>query len=361
MIKKVFFLIDYFESPYAGTEGQLYALVSGLLGKKIHTELAVFRSSEYIDSGRFPCNVKVLNITKMFHLMALLRLMKLALYCRREKYELVHIFFNDASVIAPIILRLFGLPVMVSRRDMGYWYNARLLKILRWNSKFHQGCICNSEAVKKITVEQEHIPESRVHVVYNGLPESKMPVQNAGYCENQIGLVANIRPIKRIEDLIEALKIVKLTIPEATLMVIGGGDTGCLRSLAKQCGVQDAVTFAGAQEGVSSLIEQFHVAVLCSETEGLSNAIMEYMAHRKPVVCSDVGGNPELVEHGKNGYLYPVGDVNLLAKHILTLLQDREKSEKLGWVGYERIANEFTLENMVNNTIDVYSEVLETT
>ena len=142
------------------------------------------------------------------------------------------------------------------------------------------------------------------------------------------------------------------------MVVVGAGDTEQLMLLAIECDVQDAVMFLGAQIDVSSLIERFHLAVLCSETEGLSNAIMEYMAHRKPVVCSDVGGNPELVKHGENGYLYPVGDVNLLASNILLLLQDAKEAEVMGQRGYERIINDFTVENMIDNTIDVYRNIL---
>lgn len=357
-MKKVFFLMDYFGNPYAGTEGQLYALASGLNDRNVCIELAVFRSSKYVDSGLFPCRVKVLNITRMFHFMTFFRLIKLALYCRREKYELVHIFFNDASVVAPMILRLFGLKPVVSRRDMGYWYNDKLLKILRWNARFLQGCICNSHAVKKITIEKEHIAEQRVHVVYNGLPYDKTSGLSTDYCMNQIGLVANIRKIKRIEDLIKALKLVREEVPDATVVVVGEGEAEQLMALAEKYGVRDAVDFVGAQTDVSSFIRKFHVAALCSETEGLSNAIMEYMAHGKPVVCSDVGGNPELVTHGKSGYLYPVGDVASLAENILLLLQDAERTEAFGRSGYERIISQFTLENMVDNTMTVYRNVL---
>ena len=108
-MKKVLFLMDCFKNPFAGTEGQLYALVKGLNKANISTELAVFQNNKYIDSGSFPCKVNVLNITKMLHVMTIVKLVKLALYCRFKKFKLVHIYFNDASVIAPIILRIFGL------------------------------------------------------------------------------------------------------------------------------------------------------------------------------------------------------------------------------------------------------------
>ncbi len=349
--------MDHFKSPYAGTEGQLYALVNGLQKKNIHTELAVFRSSDYTESGQFPCKVMNLNISKMFHIMTLIRLVKLALYCRRNQFELVHIYFNDASVIAPAILRFFGLKVIISRRDMGFWYTKNVLKILRFNAKFHQGCICNSQAVKRVTIEHENIPEQQVYVVYNGLPQNKIPETHSSYNENQIGLVANIRPIKRFADLIRALKIVRQKVSDASVVFVGSGDAEALELLAAQCGVQDAVHFAGAQEHVTDYIKKFQVAVLCSESEGLSNAIMEYMAHRKPVVCSNVGGNPELVESDCNGFLYRVGDIDALAGYLIQLLQDKQQAEEFGQKGYEKIINQFTIDNMVMETLNVYQQV----
>jgi len=356
--------MDHFKNPYAGTEGQLFALIKGLQERNITTELAVFSSSEYTDSGQLPCKVSDLNISKMLQLSTLFKIAGLARYCRQNQFKLVHIYFNDASVIAPIILRLFGLKVIISRRDMGYWYNSKLLKILRLNAGFHQGCICNSEAVKKITVEQEHILQQKAYVVCNGMPDNKIPGFDSQkiteqYTQHQIGLVANIRPIKRMQDLIKAMKLVRQEVADVNLIIVGGGDEpASLQLLAKEYGVDDVVTFAGAQEKVSDYIKQFQIAVLCSQSEGLSNAIMEYMAHQKPVICSDVGGNSELVEHGVNGYLYPAGDIKLLAKYLIELLQNTEKSITLGKNGYNKIINNFTMNNMVNSTIDVYNEII---
>ena len=80
-----------------------------------------------------------------------------------------------------------------------------------------------------------------------------------------------------------------------------------LRALAGKLGVGGRVIFTGGVERPSRYIRRFDVAVLCSESEGFSNAIIEYMADARPVVCTDTGGNPELVRDGVNGYLVPVG------------------------------------------------------
>lgn len=358
-MNKVMFLMDHFKDPYAGTEGQVFALIQGLNKRNIETELAVFKTSDYIDDGKFPCKIKKLNIFKMFSVNSIFKIFLFALYCRRNKYKLVHIYFNDASILAPFILWSLGIKVITSRRDMGYWYNLKLLRILRWNAKFLQGCICNCNAVKNITVDNEGIPSDKVHVVYNGMPASKIPENNDELIENQIGLVANIRTIKRIEDFIKALSLVKIEMPTASGVIVGGGDSTKLKQLAKEYGVDEYVYFVGAQENVSHYISKFHIAILCSESEGLSNGIMEYMIHKKPVICSAVGGNPELITDDEQGYLYPVGNVEQLSSLIIKILKNKELSKKMGESGRNKILAEFTIDNMIDSTIKIYKKLLK--
>ncbi|UZE97967.1 glycosyltransferase [Alkalimarinus alittae] len=367
-MSKVYYLIDHFKDPYAGTEGQLYALIKALVAQKKRIEVGVFRDSEYIQSGQFPCPVEVLGITKMFSPVAFFKLVQLGFYLRKNNFKLVHIFFNDASVIAPIVLKCFGIKVIISRRDMGFWYTDTLKKILRFNASFVDGCICNSEAVKQITVESEGYKPDQVHVVYNGLPPHKL---TEGSTENThtadaaatntddkkiIGIVANIRPVKRMQDLVNAFAIVKKTVKHAQLVIVGDGDNTALLQQATQLGVADSINFAGAQKDVAKYITQFDVAALTSESEGLSNAIIEYMVYGKPVVCSRVGGNPELIEQGTNGLLYDVADVDQLAAHLTQLLTDPKLSEAYGRNGRAKVEKEFSIQQMVSNTLSIYSK-----
>ena len=366
-MSKIFYLIDHFKDPYAGTEGQLYALVQTLTSQNKPVEMGVFRNSDYIRNGEFPCPVKVLDITKMFSLVTLFKLIQPGFYLRKNNFKLVHVFFNDASVIAPLILKCFGLKVIISRRDMGFWYTDTLKKILKINARFVDGCICNSGAVKDITIQSEGYSADHVHVVYNGLPSHKLNKKQDSTSDNSdqavtnnaeltIGIVANIRPVKRMQDLISALAMVIQSITQVKLIIVGGGNNEELKQQATELGIIDHIEFAGAQQDVASYIKQFDVATLTSESEGLSNAIIEYMVYGKPVVCSRVGGNPELIEHGTNGFLYEVGNISQLADYITTLLKDSERSSLFGQNGRVKVEKEFTIQQMVSNTLSIYSK-----
>lgn len=368
MASKVFFLIDHFKDPFAGTEGQVYALIKGLRDRKIEAQLAVFKPSEYIINQQFPCPVKVLDIKKMLSLKAIIELLKLGFYLKRNDFKLVHIYFNDASVIAPVILRCFGIKVVISRRDMGFWYTPRLAKILKFNAKFVNACICNSHAVKDKTMEVENLTLSKMHVVYNGLPDYKISPDDVTQVEkiNEflprsnkiIGIVANIRPIKRIQDLMYAAeKIAAQQKFDFKIAMVGGGNESELTSLCKQLNIADKVIFLGAQKNVEKYVMNFDIAVLTSESEGLSNSIIEYMAAGKPVVCSNVGGNNELIKHGLNGYLYPVGDIQQLTNYLIALLESADDRKAFGLSGQRKVIESFSMNNMINDTLKVYSQL----
>ena len=99
----------------------------------------------------------------------------------------------------------------------------------------------------------------------------------------------------------------------------------------------------GKMEDPLPLIRHCDIGVLTSESEGLSNSIMEYMACGLPVVCTDVGGNPELVRHGENGYLFPAGDVTATHHAPHRPVQDRGQAHSDGRDGKQR-ASGFSLE-----------------
>jgi glycosyltransferase involved in cell wall biosynthesis len=104
-------------------------------------------------------------------------------------------------------------------------------------------------------------------------------------------------------------------------------------------------------------IERFTVAVLCSESEGFSNSIIEYLQAGRPVVCTATGGNPEIVRDGHNGFLVPVGDAAALAERLVRLLSDDALARRLGAAGRE-IVSSYTQARMVTEQMACYDDVL---
>jgi len=109
---------------------------------------------------------------------------------------------------------------------------------------------------------------------------------------------------------------------------------------------------------VADLISIFDVAVLTSLSEGFSNVILEYMASAKPVVATEVGGNPEIVVHGETGLLVPPADSNALATAILSILENKEVALRFGMAGRKRVEERFCLDVMLRNYENLFEEVI---
>jgi L-malate glycosyltransferase len=299
------------------------------------------------------------------------RMVRYAMHLKRHNYRIVHCFFNDSSVIAPVFIKLLGIRVLVSRRDMGFWYTPAVLTALRLVRPFVDRYIANSKAVKQLVHSREGAPSDKIAVIYNGYPapprvEDELGDSQAGELSRYhplVGIVANLRPIKRIDTLVEAFALVRQNYPRAALVIVG--DTCAqqaqatlqhLHELAARLCVDDAVIFTGRVSRAQAYIERFSVAVLCSESEGLSNALIEYMLARRAIVCTDTGGNPELVHDGHNGFLFQIGDSKKLADRVMTLLRDSDLAERFGDAAHASIAA-YTVQRMVDAHMACYDEV----
>ena len=176
---------------------------------------------------------------------------------------------------------------------------------------------------------------------------------------NIICAVATLRPVKCLETLLKAHFIVLSQIPQAQLWLIGDGPVrGELELLARDLGINPNTTFWGMRSDVPAILNQAAIGVLSSRVEGLSNAIIEYMAARLPVVATSVGGNPELVLHGETGLLVPPNDPQALADAIVYILRNPEVARQFGEAGRRRVEEHFTVERMVCETESVYEELL---
>lgn len=356
-------LMDYFRDPWAGTESQVLKLIQGLKSRGIIVRFVVLRHSEYTSSGLFPVPVEVLGVKKIASIGSVFKLCRLGRLLSKARVDLVHIFFNDSSVLAPPILKMFGIPCLISRRDMGFWYTPAYRKVLPITGRFVDGVICNSKAVARVTQEVERLPDPKLHVIYNGYPDKEPDVMPSQFkkCNSKtvkVGIVANLRPIKRIADAIEAVALVRSEGVDIELHVVGAGDDRPFRNQASRLSIAPYCYFWGQQKQVDGFVMNFDIALLTSESEGFSNSIIEYMRNAKPVVCTNTGGNNEIVEHGVNGYLYPVGDIGRLAAILTEISQRPELCLRMGQAGQRKVFNTYSVDRMLDEHLALYQRVL---
>jgi glycosyltransferase involved in cell wall biosynthesis len=214
--------------------------------------------------------------------------------------------------------------------------------------------VANCEAAKDSIIGDEAV--AAVEVITNGVD-----VERFKNCELQqqqpriVGIMANLRPVKNIGLLIEAAAILAERFPDVVYQIAGEGD--CLAALQAQVaslGVSDRITFLGRLDGVEPFLASLDVAVLCSDAEGMSNAILEYMSAGRPIVATAVGGTPELIQHEKTGLLVPAGDAPALAAAIARLLADRGMAARLGAAARQTAIEQYSVAAEMRRYEDLY-------
>lgn len=328
--------------------------------------LWALRNAPWFETGSLPCETRVLSLPSMKHPLFLGRLRKLAREIRRGGFDLLHTFMADGAVYGPLLGRWARVPVITSRRDLGYWQTPRKLDVLRLVNRRADTVIANAEAVWDRTVATEWVSPGKVQVIGNGHDPARFAVPphptvraELGIPEDAriVGLVANFRPLKRQADLVEALAQLGRKFADVHLLFLGEGDDTAVRACAAEHGLEARVHVLTPGADVVPYLRQMSAGALCSSSEGLSNAILEYMATGLPVVASAVGGNPELVDE-TNGATYPPGDIDALAEALRRVLADPAHARQLGAAGQARFAARFTASEMIRRTLECYDALL---
>jgi glycosyltransferase involved in cell wall biosynthesis len=174
-----------------------------------------------------------------------------------------------------------------------------------------------------------------------------------------VGFVGWLLPIKGVNFLIQAMAGVVKNHPKGLLVLVGKGeDERKLKKQAKNLGLTDKVLFLGWRPDVDEIMGCFDVFVLPSLNEGMGRVLVEAMAVGLPIVASRVGGIPDLVKDGKNGYLVPPADSAALEGAISDLFQDNAKRKRLGKAG-KKMCRPYSTEAMVEQINNLYARLLE--
>ena len=169
--------------------------------------------------------------------------------------------------------------------------------------------------------------------------------------------VSNFRPVKRVGDVVKIFAGVRKKLP-ATLVLVGDGpDRDAAEQQIDSLGLRKDVRFLGKVENVGDVLRGAELFLLPSATESFGLAALEAMACGVPVIASDAGGIPEVVENGKTGYLAPPGDAAAMAERALQVLEDPAEHERLKRNAVAR-AREFSADKIVPRYEELYQEVL---
>ena len=173
--------------------------------------------------------------------------------------------------------------------------------------------------------------------------------------------VSNFRPVKRIGDVVAIFAEVNRRFPCRLLMIGDGPERSGAERRLRELGLEERVAFLGKQESFAELLAASDVFLLPSEQESFGLAALEALSCGVPVVASNIGGIPELVEHGETGYLAPAGEVGTMAAHVLNLVRDAARWQSFSQRARERVLERFQLAPAIDRYEALYQRLVAAT
>jgi glycosyltransferase involved in cell wall biosynthesis len=229
--------------------------------------------------------------------------------------------------------------------------------------------IAVSKNVKKELTDFLNINPEKITVIYNGINLARFNLhRNVGNKKKSLKYILGIPEEnfvvtsvlwmtegKRCDWLLQSSAILFAGVQNLTVLIVGGGPLlEHFKELSKKLHISENVIFTGPVTDTTPFIKVADVFVLPSQSEALSNVIIEAMGCGKPVIATRVGGIPEVVIDGKTGFLVPVGDLNALVKRITTLIENPEFAKKLGYKGRKRAERFFDVKDQVDMLMGIY-------
>lgn len=291
----------------------------------------------------------------------LARAVRFARFLRRERIDILQAYFPDSSYLGVPAAWLARVPHRLrTRNNVGHWMTPLHRLLGRALNVFATGTIANCEAARRSLLEQERPDPATVVVLENGVDLARFRTAHAlGRRDpdgrKAVGVVANLRPVKGLDVFLRAASLVSRAGYDAVFRVAGEGELrpGLEREAAR-LGLANRFELPGSVADVPGFLTGLDIAVLPSRAEGMSNAILEYMAAGKAVVATAVGAAPELIEDETHGLLVPPGDADRLAQAIGRLLSEPALAQRLGEAARCRAWERYCREAMVRRFEDFY-------
>lgn len=348
-----------------GAEKQLTLLACGLDKTRFDVHVVVLTRTgprqAVLDQANVP--VHFIGKSSKIDIGAYRRLRKLL---RELKPDIVHTWLFAANAYGRFAAIHEKVPVVLGgERSVDPWKKWYELWIDRYLAKRSRAILTNSNGVKDFYASKG-IPSEKFVVIPNGVEVSSGNNRSTKEEVSKeldipvhfkwIAAVGRLWPQKGYKDILWAMELIRVANPETMLVIFGEGPMRQrLEHYRDQIQIAPNVRFVGERSDVADLLQHFDLFVNGSLYEGQSNSILEAMSTGLPVVASDIPGNRDLIAHGKNGLLFPLGDPYQLARFATELLIDPEKSKVFGSNGSRRIQEEFSIEQLVKRHEDFYS------
>lgn len=287
-------------------------------------------------------------------------------YLRQHNIRIVHPFDYPTVTFMTPLARWFGTPVVLgSSRGERALFPPFYQRALRGTDRLVDGVVVNSPFCAQELTTVYGVPSGRIHLAPNGVDTSQfqlgprhVPPDLAG-ASLVIGTVSVLRAEKSIETLIDAFALVADRHPDWRLLIAGGGDhEATLRQRAAALTAAGRCVFLPSCRNVAPYYRALDIFVLPSLSEAFSNALLEAMATGVSAIASNAGGNPYILRHGENGFLFPSGDSAVLAAQLEQLGTDQGLRNRLALAARQEVEQRYSLRAAADRLGEIYDGFL---
>lgn len=344
------------------------------LSKSIDVKIISFRPGMFSDEAQeMGINIEIIKTGNIIS--DVRRVVKVI---KEDGYEIIHSHGAKANMIALIIRAFTGLPTVTTiHSDYKLDYMKSLIRRMTFGVintialRFIDYYIGVSNNFREMLISRGFDPE-RIYTVYNGINFNRKikEYSRENFARKYkldlkqddilVGILARLNPVKDLDTLINAAKLVLEKNPSVKFIIGGDGeDRESLENKAKSLGISNSVFFPGWVDDPYECMSVIDINVLTSISESFSYSILEGAMLRKATVSSNVGGISDLIDSGENGYLFTAGDYRKLAEYILEFAGDSELRKKFGERIYKKAKNQFSLDNMCKTQFEIYNSILD--
>lgn len=287
------------------------------------------------------------NIANIWHVFKLIK---------KVNPDIVHTAAAEANFHGIIAAKLAGIKIIIGEEVGIPNHSSMAQKVFRLVYKLADKVIGVSHSVKNHLININEIPESKGEVIYNpvSIPTQYQKVHSEKF---EIVYVGRLEVVKNVETLIKAFA--NSNNSNTHLTIVGDGrERNNLENLSEKLKVDSKITFTGFTSDPSKYLSNADLFVLPSFSEGFGIAAAEAMFLKIPVLCSNVGGIPEFVKDGENGWLFNPENSNELTSKLNEIMGIKSTLRaQIGLKGYEEVCKKFTVEKYIENLEGFYNKL----
>lgn len=297
---------------------------------------------------------------------------KMAEVTKRENLDLLHVHYAiPHAACAFLAKQMVGGDVKIVTTLHGtditvLGYDPSLTELIRFGIEQSDAVTAVSQSLVEQTYELIE-PKKEIKTIYNFVDEKIYYKRDVNDLRSQYGIeeddrviihVSNFRKVKRVLDVIRAFDLVQNEVKSKLLLVGDGPELTTACKLINELGLDDKVLLLGKQENLAELYSISDLKLLLSEKESFGLVLIEAMACGVPTIGTNVGGIPEVIEDGVDGYICELGDIKDIANKAVNVLSDFELHKKMSNQAINSVQQKFNSERIVNNYEDLYYSIL---